>query len=496
MKPSLIMEDHSHAYGFWKELGVAQAVCVHVDAHLDVMDRGFHDELLAKLNAGQSRSELESLSPPAYLPWGGLHCGNYLYPALKEGLIEYLVWVVPEGMIGSTPLLDFARDELLNWVEMSLQEFQALRVVEKRVVGTLCGVRFTLCTSKTLPPLDTSRPLLLDIDIDYFQDENDKVWQSPSQLKAELNLPDFQVLTVAVSVDGGYTALENRYLAEVTEHVFLENSEDLWEQRVEELLTADRAREGNQEAYDRFDLTGTPEWWSATLTLKRAIARGKPVEEASLSAVTHDPRFRASSFNEALVQARHQRLDEALLRLGEESEHVFMRAILALKGGDPERSRTQWRQFLQQTELGPAEKAHSLFMLGQANLQLQRTEEAFECLSQAVELDAGNFQYLLYLGLAHQLGGDLKKAAKAWRKALGDHPEAVACVELHLELARLYREMGRAALAEAELQRLRQKDTTGEFKLVIGMEQIRAASRPAEKNRSLWRTGINLVGVH
>lgn len=497
MTPSLVVEDHCQAYGFWKELGIRGATCIHVDAHLDVMDRGFSPEVLAAVAQSRGRSDLEELSPPPYLPWGGIHCGNYLYPALREGIVDHLIWVVPQPMVKDVPLLDFARDELLNWVEMKLPEFQSLHSTERRVEGTLGGVKFTLCTSSNLPPLQAGSPLLLDIDIDYFQDINDEIWQSPGELKAELNLTRHDVLTVAVSVDGGYTALENRYLAEVTQRIFLGENAAEWETNTQALLAADRERLHDPTAYDRVNETSDSAWWCATLALKRGLAQGQTPLQASRAAQEFDSRFTASKFNEALVEARHERLENALNLLNEDEEQLFMRAILALKGGAPERSQHEWERFLSLVELGPAQKAHALFMLGQAYIQLERAEDAARALTEAVDLEPCHFQYLLFLGLAQQLTGDLKKASKTWRKALADHPDSVACVELHLELARLYRDLDRAALAEAEIQRLRRKDSTGAFRLTIEMEQLRwAHSRPGESIRGLWRSGLNLVGVH
>lgn len=494
--PSLIAEDHSHAYGFWKELGIEGAVCIHVDAHLDVMDRGFTPEVLERLKACPGREGLEELSPPPYLPWGGMHCGNYLYPALHEGIVSRLIWVVPEPLVGGKPLLDFARDELLNWVDMDIVEFQSLHMEGQRVEGTLCGHPFTLCLADQLPELDPGEKVLLDIDVDYYQDSDDQIWQSPSALQKLLNLPKYDVLTVAVSVDGGYTALEHRYLAEVTELVFTADQGDLWEPRLQAFFEADRARGENPDAYDNLGRPGDPPWLVATLVLKVGLAVGLPVLLASQGPAAIDARFTATAFNEAMVQARHQRLEQALALFNDEDEQLFMRAILALKGGRPEISEAAWVQFLDRVSLGPTETAHALYLLGQACLQQDRLAEALTHLNRAATLDPGSFQYQLFAGLAYQLTGDLKKAAKCWRKALSDHAHKVSCVELHLELARLYRDMGRAALAEAEIQRLRQKDTTGTFKLMISMEQIRSAQPPGSKDSALWRQAINLVGVH
>ena len=493
---SLIAEDHSHAYGLWKEQGVTDAVCVHVDAHLDVMDRGFTKEVLERVSKCTSRDQLDDVCPPTFLPWGGLHCGNYLFPALKEDIVTHLIWVIPEGMLGDSPLLDFARDELLNWVEMTITEFQGLKMVGKCVEGELGGHRFTLCTAGNLPEIDQSKPILLDIDVDYFQDEKDLIWQSPSELKKLLSLEKFDILTIAVSVDGGYTCLEHRYLAEVTESVFL-SEEDLWEERVQAILKADSVRSEQPEVYEELLQEDDPDWLKAALILKKGLAAGLDTLEAAQPAQEADSRYAPSPFNEALVHARGKRIPQALELLNEEEDQQFMRAVLSLQGGHPETSKREWLQFLDRVELTPAEKAHALFLLGQATLQLNETKEAVEHLTQANRCEPDNFQYLLFLGLALQLSGDLKKAAKTWRKALGKYPDLISCIELHLELSRLYRDMDRAALAEAELKRVKDKDGTGQFKLLLQMEHIRSAQSSSEsRDSNLWRPGINIVGVH
>ena len=76
------MEDHSGAYVLWKESDLRNGICIHVDAHLDVMDRGFTPEMLEKIAAVRTAGDLKECLTPTFLPWGGVHCGNYLYPAL------------------------------------------------------------------------------------------------------------------------------------------------------------------------------------------------------------------------------------------------------------------------------------------------------------------------------------------------------------------------------------------------------------------------------
>ncbi len=473
---SLLMEDHCQAFGLWKQLGVSGATCVHVDAHLDVMDRGFTPEVLEKAAGCQKVDDLANCMSPSYLPWGGIHCGNYLYPALKEGIVEHLVWVVPKVMVGKTPLLEFTRDELPTWVELTLEEFDSLHLDGPRVEGVLAGRRFTLCTSDRMPELE-DRPVLLDIDVDYFQDSQDRIWQTPGELRSELGLKRVDALTVAFSVDGGYTGLENRYLGEVLESVFLD-PDSPFEERTRAILEADQKRAEDPESYAGLPQDSDPDWLKAALLLKDGLARGQSVKEAAKAAQELDERYKVIDMNEALVHLRHGRHDRSLELLDQTSENNFVRAVVTFQCGRYEASADSWNTFLKTTELSGQERAYALFIRGQCLLQMDSLKAALADLEEAVKLDPDNYQYALFHGLVLQLNQDFKKAAKVWRKALSQHGERAASLGLHLELSRLYRTMGKTALANAELARVTQKDSAGQYKMVIQLEHLRSGRPP------------------
>lgn len=471
--PRLLMEDHCYAYGLWKEHGLSNGICVHVDAHLDLMDRGFTPSMLDEISQIKSARELNSCLTPTFLPWGGIHCGNYLYPALVEGVVTHLIWVVPKAMVAGASLLEFARCELPNWMDLSLEENASLRLDGPRVEAVLAGQRFTLCTSENLPDLD-ERPILLDIDVDYFQDQDDRIWQTPGELYEELNLDRVDALSVAVSVDGGYTCLEHRFLGEVTERVFSEGVDSPWVERTRAILSADSERGSDPNIYKNLAQADDPEWLQAAFKLKTGLAEGLDVLSASLPASELDSRFKATAMNEALCQFRVGRIDEALAQVDGLDELQFVRAVLAFQCGRFELAKTCWDSFLETQELSSAERGFALFIRGQSHLQLGQFEQALTDLEEAIHLDSDNFQYTLFCGLAYQLNNELKKAAKLWRKTLSKHDSRLASIGLHLELSRLYRVMGKQALADAELRRVTQKDSRGEYKMVVQLEHLRS----------------------
>jgi tetratricopeptide (TPR) repeat protein len=206
------MEEHYQAYFAWKAQGFQDQWCWHVDAHLDIgktdLDRDKLERLQGCPDAQSARDE--GLMGNSYLPWGGLHCGNYLLPAIQEGIVGRLTWVIPPDLPEGS-LLSWARRHINSWYELSLREYASLQLDGDRVVGTLLGIPFEMGTldALTLP----TEPVLMDIDIDYFLTEEGKAWQD-SEIFAQsvLSVP-IVYETVAYSVMGGFTPTEERRLA-------------------------------------------------------------------------------------------------------------------------------------------------------------------------------------------------------------------------------------------------------------------------------------------
>ena len=474
--PTRLMEDHCEAYGFWKENQVSDAICIHVDTHLDVMDQGFTEEILERTSTCQNGAELDAHKAPPLYPWGGIHCGNYLYPALVEGVVTHLIWVIPKYMNRTGKMLDFVYQELPNWVDVSLDEFASLRPDGPRVEGTLGGRRFTVCTSDTLPELE-SKTVLLDIDVDYYPDLKDVIQQTPGELKNELSLERIDYLTIAYSVDGGYTSLEYRYLGELTQEVFAGDKSEHWEEKAKAVVAADLARAEDDQAYQSLLEADEPDWFLAAIKLKDAIARGEDLETAVKLVQDLDPRYQYVDLNEGLVAFRKQEFERALSILSEADQSGFVVGLVGFQSGAFELALEAWTRLIEETTLPAKGEAYAYFMRGQCRLQIEETNEALADLQKCNKLHPGNYEYLVAEGVSLRLSGSDKKAAKSWRKALAVSADKLNSLSLHLELSRLYRDLGKSALADAELHRAYQKDTTGHSHMDIQMERLRAGSK-------------------
>lgn len=209
---TIAMEEHYDAYFTWKHQGIKGAWCWHVDAHLDVGRLGLWEERLEALKPCTSFAQAQALgiTGSSYLPWGGLNCGNYLYPAIKEGIVGKLTWVIPPDLPHGN-YLRWAREHLDSWFGIGLDEYAGLTEQEGRVSGTILGIPFEMGVLEALEI--PKEPVLLDLDIDYFLDGDGEKWQDSRVFAEKIEGLESLCTTVAYSVLGGYTPTQDRELA-------------------------------------------------------------------------------------------------------------------------------------------------------------------------------------------------------------------------------------------------------------------------------------------
>lgn len=457
--PVLLMEDHCDAYPLWKEHGLTGMTCVHVDAHLDVSADGFTAEGLACIAACRTARELEDFRGSEYLPWGGFHCGNYLYPALLEGVVEHLVWVVPPHLPGPDPLR-WVREELQNWVDLTVDEYRALHLHQGRVEGRLAGRRLTVCTPDRLPHFD--HPVLLDVDIDYLLDADDAIWQTPAGLAADLADLDVAALTVAYSVNGGYLPLEHRYLGDVV-FARLAHGETRWEPLVADLL------EGRSEERPQ-----APPWYQAAVAVKRGLAEGQaPGGPAWLEAERHAPDWRFQPINQGAMHFRRREYAVALQWLERAAEAApdeaplcrYMQGLAEAKAGQLQEAADRWARLLEEGALKPLEASYVRYMSGKLLAALGRPQDAAEAFRRALETEPDHPLYLHHHGLALKEAGRMDEAARELRRSVRLAPDRLGAVDARLALATLYERQGKHALAQAEHRKVQELDATGVYAL-------------------------------
>ena len=190
-----LMENHDRAYHVWRDAGLRERVLVHIDAHHDMW-------------------------------WtedaGSLSIANFICPALRQNIVRELYWVVPDGTWASSAGRAALRRHLRKIHERYPGEPAPVQWQGRSIRTSVLGRPFTICSLGSLP--DLREQVLLDIDVDYLTiprvsyDERDAhnplPWRWPSELVAMLRAKRISsdIVTIAYSVEGGYTPLAWKYL--------------------------------------------------------------------------------------------------------------------------------------------------------------------------------------------------------------------------------------------------------------------------------------------
>lgn len=232
MNNIFIIEDHDQALKIWRNNKVKSVDLVHIDAHLDF---DFYRILPVKHIAECSHSiqELkrnlensiafshyrENLDEQVYI-------GNYIYPALRDGIVRDFYWVIPGGRDGLRVSLGRIKALLERFSRKEGGRNVSYELRGQMMIGNLLGRKFIVCTLDHLPEFTQS--VLLDIDIDFlfnksYADASSaigikkmKPWLSPENLVNTLKdrLKNIHITTIAYSVNEWYTPIRYKYFGD------------------------------------------------------------------------------------------------------------------------------------------------------------------------------------------------------------------------------------------------------------------------------------------
>lgn len=450
------MDNHKGAFAFWKELGVVGATCVHVDAHPDISNF--------------------QLPEPGALEHPELNCGNFLYPAMQDGMVEHVVWVIPPHLPGATPsLVTWAQVEMQNWMWLTVAEMKSFHLADGRVEASLGAGRLTICTSDHLPTLAPSGPTLLDIDVDYFFDLGDRVWQCPVDLHAQLSALEPSAVTVAYSVDGGYTPPQHRYVGDLTHLCFtgqVDEARSLWQ----DLQSATPRAEA-------------PAWYEAALLAREAFETSQGYRGPAWDrAAARDEGYRLRPLDVASYYMHRKKNDQCLEWLDRAEGDVdraaarYLRGLVALRLDDPATAETHWGDLLELPVARGSLAAHLHEMRGKARVMLRRDADAIESFQAAIRQTPQNASLWRQVAQAQLRTGQREVAARSFRRAVALAPHLQATVQARWDLARLYVDLGQHLLARAELHQVAARDggTLGAKARMLMLKLEGGSSMPTE----------------
>ena len=232
-----VMEDHDAAYDVWRSAGVRGRTLVHFDGHLDFFwlpERSAGDLLKASSTEELDRMLAEAGSwDIATRPLrASINIGNFINPAIREGIVQSFYWVIPDPFWSTPAQREMVKASLAEMIHSHPRDAGAMSVTEEGIRLSLLGCPLVVCPLSALPRF--SEPVLLDIDVDYlvswkcdyrppyFERAATRPWRMPSAFLnslAQAQIPT-DLITIAYSVNGGYTPLEYKYFGDLLAKAF------------------------------------------------------------------------------------------------------------------------------------------------------------------------------------------------------------------------------------------------------------------------------------
>jgi tetratricopeptide (TPR) repeat protein len=279
-----LMENHDQAYEVWRSLGVRHRVLVHLDAHDDVV-------------WAPSRK--------------ALHIANFISLALQDGLVEEVFWVVPDRTWENSKSIKYIVQRLKKVLQKYPEHPCHIKVEKDRISATILGKMYHVCPWDYLPQL--GERVLLDIDVDYLVTPKAigagdlhrmLPWCWPAELVARLEGHGLasEAVTIAYSVEGGYTPVQWKYLGDELA-LRLEGADDTHpilrgmghlRQAAQAAFRGDLAEAvaGYQKAGDLLPNSAAPDYHLARLYAE--VGREREAQEHYQEALARDPSYRTA----------------------------------------------------------------------------------------------------------------------------------------------------------------------------------------------------------
>ncbi|MDH3591848.1 MAG: tetratricopeptide repeat protein, partial [Planctomycetota bacterium] len=146
---------------------------------------------------------------------------NFIYPAIRMGMVREYYWVVPDGTFPNAgEVLRFVRETIASKLQgVALEELETLTWTDSMVRGTLFGVPVRILELSSLPSID--EPVLLDLDMDYFTTVSARTAEVTERPRVAVESVlgalrerglETDLVTICHSTVGGYFPVYERWL--------------------------------------------------------------------------------------------------------------------------------------------------------------------------------------------------------------------------------------------------------------------------------------------
>lgn len=232
MKNITLIEDHHQALDTWRRLKFRNLALVHLDSHIDFsfyQAKPFPQILEEAHNFKDLKRQIELTL--LYKKFQNnleaqLNIGNYIYPALRDGIMDDFFWVVP----GDKRVFRSSRGNIKRIIKniktSDPYRHKNIKITDNKILTKINKKNFMASDIFSLPKI--KKPILLDLDVDFllFDSIKDtlltkdigerKPWIYPDKLVELLRekFPKAAFITIAYSVNGGFTPIEYKFLGD------------------------------------------------------------------------------------------------------------------------------------------------------------------------------------------------------------------------------------------------------------------------------------------
>lgn len=219
MSAALSFEEHGEVLAHWHRLGWSGQTVVCLDRHLDL--KRIADDDLARLRAAKDDDSIRALNRDVPFRDDDMHAfglDDFVYAAGAMGMVKRFVWVVPPGDSGP----DVDRLSTALWKMLALVPGHGREILysfrvepwgARADVGELSVAITTVDALAQVPGLEGAE---LDVDLDYFCDEEGHVVDDPARVATKLRALGLAEAppTMTFSISSGFMPPALRYLGE------------------------------------------------------------------------------------------------------------------------------------------------------------------------------------------------------------------------------------------------------------------------------------------
>lgn len=233
-KEIILIEDHNQALDAWRSKSFKNIPLVHLDAHIDF---GFYHVKPIEQVMGEAKSiadlkrQLEAtLLYKRYCDdfEKQLNIGNYIYPAVRDGIVNKFYWIIPGGEKKFKKGLKELNRSIVTLKSKDPFKAKEINIVKNQISTLLYRKQFEITNVFSVPTIKEC--VLLDIDVDFLLFDSirnehisltktigkRKPWIYPKQLVEILKekFPKVSYITIAYSVNGGFTPIDYKFFGD------------------------------------------------------------------------------------------------------------------------------------------------------------------------------------------------------------------------------------------------------------------------------------------